>query len=178
MSNELVSRAPADLRNLILRNVADLAQFEDDILPDGARAMVLEHDSSAGASNASGMREFVYTRRALPTTPAMTFVESNGALGTPTRNAYRSKAGYLWVQWPQMYVIQLNGATPVAVADVVTIVGGSVSQNVRIFWRRMGVATAQGQPIFTMTDNAMSVVSQANDDSSILVSLYPRIRYS
>lgn len=177
MANELVRTTPPALRSLILKDVAALAQYEDSLLPEGARACVIDQDSAAGASNASGMREFIYTKRALPAAPAMTFALANGAQGTPTRNAYRSKAGYLWVQWPQMYLIQLNAATPVVVSDVVTIVGGAVSSNIKIDWRRMTVATAQGQPIFTATDNALSVVSQANDDGQILAAVYARFLY-
>src|SRR5262245_6625498 len=134
MSNQLVSRAPASLISKIFETVADLAQFEDSLLPEGARAVVLNHDSGASSGNTSGMREFIFSRQPPPASPALNFVEENGALATPTGNAYKSKAGYLWVQWPQQYLIQLNAATPVAVADVITVLGGAVSQNTQIDW--------------------------------------------
>lgn len=167
--------APADLRYKIVKNVAALAQLDDGRLPDGARIIVQDVDSGAGASNNSGMREFIFTRR--PLTAALTFSEVNGALSTATRNAYQSKSGYLYVQYPQQYLIQLNAATPVVVADAVTTVGGAAVALSRLLFRRTSVPTAAGTPLFTLGDSTFSVVSQANDDGQILVSLWASFLY-
>ena len=176
MVDNLINNTPPQFQNLLLKNCAALAQYEDALLPEGARATVVEPDPDAGTGNGGGMRQFVYTRSDLPASPALTFEFDNGAYGTPTKNAYRSKQGYLWVQWPQIYVIQLNAATPVPVADVVTCVGTSPTQYTRINWRRLTVGVAPGTPIFTISNNAISLVSQANDNSILFVELYARMR--
>lgn len=168
--------APADLRYIVVKNAAKLAQLDDAKLPDGARLIVQDEDTAGGAPNGSGMREFVFTRRPLTAALTMNFV--NGALGTATRNAYQSKGGYLYVQYPQQYLIQLNAATPVVVADAVTTVGGAAAALNRLLFRRMSVPTAAGTPLFTMGNSTFSVVSQANDDGQILVSLWPYFLYT
>lgn len=167
--------APADLRVRIVKNVASLAQLDDAKLPDGARLIVQDEDSGGGAPNGSGMREFIFTRR--PLTAPLTFSLVNGALSTATRNAYQSKSGFLYVQHPQQYLIQLNAATPVVVADAVTTVGGAAAALNRLLFRRTSVPTAAGTPLFTMGDSTFSVVSQANDDGQILVSLWAYFLY-
>lgn len=167
--------APADLRYKIVKNVAALAQLDDAKLPDGARLIVQDEDSGGGAPNGSGMREFVFTRR--PLVAPLTFSLVNGAMSTATRNAYQSKGGYLYVQHPQQYLIQLNADTPVVVADAVTTVGGVTSQLNRLLFRRMSVPTAVGTPLFTMGDSTFSVVSETDDDGQILVSLWAYFLY-
>lgn len=171
--------APADLRFILVKNVAGLAQLDDAKLPDGARAIVLDEDPAAGAPNGSGAREFVYTRLAPPDSPALTFAEANGAFGTPTRNAYLAKSGALWIQWPQIYLVTLNGTTPVTVSDVITIVGGTGPSGLaQLNWRRSGVTTSAGTVLFTPGDNAFDVVSDdANDDGPILVQYFSQFVY-
>lgn len=172
------SQAPADLRVKIFQSVQELHQFNDALLPDGARAIVQQEEAAAGAPNFTGQREYVYTRLPVPAAPALTFTTVAGVPGTPTRNAYLARSGALWIQWPQSFLVQLNAATPVPVADVITYAGaGSAPSLASLRWWRTGVTTTPGNVLFTISDNAISVVSEASDDGQIRLDYYARFFY-
>lgn len=177
MLNQRDVETPADLRLTQILNVAALAQLDDKRLPEGSRAIVLEEDTAAGPE-ITGHREFVFTKLPAPASPALTFALANGAMGTPTRNAYLSKSGYLWIQWPQYFRVTLTAATPVVVSDVIPFVGsGSASVFNRINWRRLSGTVTADSVAFTPADNQLSIVSAVGDTGNIMVELYHMCNY-
>lgn len=169
-----------ELRYQIVSGPQDLAQLEDGNLPDGARALMLQPDPVAVPYNASGNREFVFTRLDLPAANPVTFIPNAGYSATPTQNAYLSKSGNLWVQSPQIYLVTLNGVTPVVLSNVLTILGSTGPQALANFtWHRTGITTAVGQVLITPGDNQLSIVSDnANDDGNIMIQYNAEYVYS
>lgn len=180
--NRAVTLAPPDLRLQFVEGVDDLAQLDDAKLPELARVIVYKPDPLAIPPNAFGGREFVFTRLPLPAANPITFTDyPGGYTATANKNIYVSKSGDgLWIQAPQLLGITLNGVTPVVVADVATIVGDTTPEPLGNFmWHRSGLATAVGQPLITLQDNQISVVSDnANDDGNIFVQLFTEFVYA
>lgn len=132
MVDRAESLAPVELRYLMVKGLAGLAQVDASKLPEGARA-VMQDSYSVGAfpafaSGAPGNWEFIFTRQELP--QAMTFTpNAEGASINASGNALLAKGGGIWVRNPQLFRVQLNGNAPVLVDNVVNQVGGSSVNN-------------------------------------------------
>lgn len=181
------SLAPPILRYLLFRNVADLAQFPSEKLPEGARAVVegAIQGSNAFAAPSQGNQEFVFTRIPSLGPLAFGFNAQDGVFDTTGGNAIQTRDG-MWIRWPQLRLVALNGTTPVVVTNIAnqlgTAAGGTTFSNIWAHFSRRVAGTANGHVVITagITDNTATEVTlvsdEANDNGSGVLSVYPLIR--
>lgn len=182
MVDRVESLAPPELRLLMVKGLAGLAQVDAAKLPEGARAIMQDSYATgafpAFASGAPGNWEFIFTRQALAA--AMTFTpNAAGASVNSNGNALLAKGGGIWVRNPQLFRVTLNGTTPQIIQDVVNQVGGSSNANTDVMASiiRNVAGASPGHVTIIATipaANRLQVVSSdAADNGTLNILLWP-----
>lgn len=173
MVDRAESLAPPTLRYQVVQNLAQLAQVEAALLPEGARSIVQASYStfSAFSQGAPGNREFVFTRQALPAAMTFTYASAAGAAVNASGNALLAKGGGIWVAAPQIFRVTLNGVTPVVVAAVVNQVGSSSASAANVWSSiiRNVAGTTNGHVTVTAGTLTMNVVSDQAQDNGVVI---------
>lgn len=173
--------APPDLRITLVENLQALAGLDTAKFPEGARASVYSGFNSFQAYGlGGGNMEWLYTREQ-PKTPLTFAAGSTGIQQTPSGNCILAKDGNLWIRVPGVYLVTLNGVTPVVLDDVANQLGtGLISaSNVIAAHSRQSPGASTGHIVVTAgnapgNENQLNVVStDAGDNGQIRLLVWP-----
>jgi hypothetical protein len=178
MVDRAESLAPTSLRYLMVKGPAELNQLQVGKLPEGARCVMQDSMSafSAYAMGGPGDQEWVLVKQ--PLENPMPF--GNGI--NPTGNAVQaSDKASLWVRWPQIFSVNLNGTNQVQIDDVVTQVNASFQTvtNIWAAYNRVGLGNSPGHVVIVGgagVSTAQSIFvssSDASDNGVLRVYVWP-----